>query len=101
MFIVAIIPLMFSSGTLGGELKSIRLTSADPLAVAPFRSVGGESWSVDLSLVDSLEVGAEEPASVEATESPTLSGFFLFLLLVLLLCLRPLLEESVQSSEGV
>ena len=97
MFIVAIIPLMFSSGTLGGELKSIRLTSADPLAVAPFRSVGGESWSVDLSLVDSLEVGAEEPASVEATESPTLSGFFLFLLL----CLRPLLEESVQSSEGV
>ena len=50
MFIVAIIPLMFSPGIEGGECKSIRLaggTSAFPLVVdGPGAPVGMESWGV-------------------------------------------------------
>ena len=96
MFMVAIIPLIFSPGVNGGEFKSIRLAggmSAYPLTVdGPGAPVGGESWGVGaLPSADTWEDGAEEPASVGATESvmpPALSGLFL---LLLLLRLRPLL----------
>ena len=95
MFIVAIIPLMFSPGINGGECKSIRLVggaSAFPLTVVgPGAPVGGEGVGA-LPLVEAWEDGAEEPASVGATESevpPSLSG--LILLFLLLLLLQPLL----------
>ena len=83
MFIVAIIPLIFSPGSNGGECKSIRSAggaSAFPLTVVG--PGGGESWGVGaLPLADAWEDGAEELA---CTESDALSGLFLLLLLLLL-----------------
>ena len=103
MFIVAIIPLMFSPGINGGECKSIRSAggaSVFPLTVVgPGAPVGGESWGVGaLPLADAWEDGIEEPASVGATEPeapPPLSGLILLLFLLLL---RPLLGYSIMQS---
>ena len=100
MFIVAIIPLMFSPGINGGECKSIRSAggaSVFPLTVVrPGAPVGGESWGVGaLPLADAWEDG---PASVGATEPevpPPLSGLILLLFLLLL---RPLLGYSIMQS---
>ena len=102
MFIVAIIPLMFSPGINGGESKSIRLAggaAAFPLAVdGPGTPVGGKSWGVGaLPPADTWEDGAEEPASVGTTEIGVplaLSG----LVLLFLLRLWPLLGESIMQS---
>ena len=74
MFIVAIIPLMFSPGIDGGECKSIRFSvevAAFSFAVdGPGAPVEVESWSVGtLLLADAWEDGVEEPASVGAIES--------------------------------
>ena len=76
MFIVAIIPLIFSVGVNGGECESIRLAggaSTCTLALAvlgPGAPTGGEGGGVGaLPLADALEDGVEEPAYVGATES--------------------------------
>ena len=94
---------MFSPGIYGAECKSIRSAggaSAFPFSVVgPGAPVGGEGGGVGaLPLADAWEDGAEEPASVGATESevPPLSG--LILLLFLLLLLQPLLGHSVMQS---
>ena len=93
MFMVAIIPLIFSPGINGGEFKSIRLAggaSTFPLGVdGPGAPVGGESWGVGaLPPADTWEDGAASVGTTESEKPPALSGLFL---LLLLLRLRPLL----------
>ena len=95
MFIVAIIPLMFSPGIDGGECKSIRFSveaAVFSFAVDRPEAPGEvESWSVGaLLLADVGKDGVEEPASVGAIESEVPD--------VLLQFLRPLLGWSAMQS---
>ena len=92
MFIVAIIPLMFSPGDDTGVFKSIRWagTSADPVN-GPGALLGEERWTAALlPLAELSDDDVEEPASICPTEAefPSLCGLFL---LLLLLDLPPLL----------
>ena len=88
MFMVAIIPLIFSPSIIGEEFKSMRLggASADLLVVGPgvpLRPVGGESWVV-LPLADMYE---DEVVEIESDPSLVLSDLFLHFLLRLQLLL--------------
>ena len=89
MFIIAIIPLMFSLQAL---MMAIRLAaSAFPLTVVgPGAPIGGESCGVGaLPLADAWKDGAEVRVFVVATDLDVSSAFFdLFLLFLFLWPLR-------------
>lgn len=77
MFIVAISPLMFSSGIDGrGEFKSMRGASMGCLGTL-FRMVEEERWAE--GLLSSMEACVQDPGSVWANDPELLLGFFLLL----------------------